>query len=373
MKRIVALAAALLALTGLLPQRAQADTKTPTVSAAGMALFEAESMRLIAADNAHQKAYMASTTKVMTALIVLETCDVDAVVKIPDEAIGMEGSSIYLARGETMSVRDLLHGLMLTSGNDAAVALAMHAAGSVQAFAERMNARAKEIGCQNTHFANPNGLPDEAHYTTAYDLGLIAATAMQNEAFCNIVGQTYHETATGDRPRTFKNKNKLLWQYEGGNGVKTGFTKAAGRCLVFSAKRNGMTLVGTLLNAPDMWKDAEALLDYGFETIENRLLLDCEAPLATIAVTGGEKMHLPVAAQHDILYPMLTDGSDAVSWEMVLPRQVAAPVSAGDAIGSVTLIINGEAADTAPLIATESIAYMGLSEYWKRIVERFIA
>ena len=216
---------------------------------------------MICAKEAHKKLPMASTTKIMTALIVIENCSLGDTVKVSPKAYGVEGSSMYLNAGEEVSVEDMLYGLMLLSGNDAAVALAIHTAGSVEAFAALMNARAEEIGAHNTHFVTPNGLHDPEHYTTAYDLALIAAEAMKNPDFRKIVGSTYHKTTTGSVIRYMKNKNKILWQYEGGCGVKTGYTKAAGRCLVFAAERDGMTLIGAVLSCPDMFNVAKAMLD----------------------------------------------------------------------------------------------------------------
>ena len=158
---------------------------------------------------------------------------------------------------------------------------------ALEAFAALMNERARELGCTDTHFVTPNGLPDDDHYTTAADLCRIACTAMQNEAFAALVGTTYHETSSGDKTRTLKNKNKVLWQYEGGCGVKTGYTDAAGRCLVFAAEREGTRLVGVVLNCPDMWNAAYALLDYGFAAYQTRLIVDAGACVGYAAVDGG--------------------------------------------------------------------------------------
>ncbi|MEG1524077.1 MAG: D-alanyl-D-alanine carboxypeptidase family protein [Clostridia bacterium] len=345
----------------------------PVTSAFSAALFEVNSCRMVYGDNEHAKAYMASTTKVMTALLAVEHGNLDEPIRIPDMAVGTEGSSIYLARGETMTMRDLLYGLMLVSGNDAAVTIAIHICGSVEAFAELMNARAVEIGCRGTHFANPNGLPDENHYTTAYDLGLIAATAMQNRMFREIVGTTYYQTTSGDTSRTFKNKNKILWQYEGGNGIKTGFTKAAGRCLVFSAERQGTMMVGVVLNAPDMWNDAENLLNYGFASVHNTLLVSAQRPLGMISVEQGEKKSLAVYPKDDILYPLMLDGSDSIDWDLELNELLAAPIQAGTEAGELVLRINGEAVGRMPLIVTEAVAKATAVNYFREIIEWWVA
>lgn len=338
-----------------------------SVTAEHAALIEGETGRTLYARRADEHAYMASTTKIMTALVALERGDLDALIDVPEEAVACEGSKVYLARGEQISLRDALYGLMLVSGNDAAVAIAAHIGGSVAEFADLMNARAQELGCTGTHFVNPNGLPDENHYTTAQDLARIAAAGMQNEMFRTIVGTTYHETSSGDRARTFKNKNKILWQYEGGNGVKTGFTKAAGRCLVFSAQRGGMTLVGVVLNAPDMWEDAKTMLDYGFDRMERRLLVEAVRPLAQVGVTGGTKKNLEIYPKEDILVPLEKDGSDTVDWELRCVDALPAPVVPGTQAGTLILLVNGERALTVPLITAESVPCASLRDYLKQI------
>lgn len=217
---------------------------------------------------ADKKLPMASTTKIMTALIIAEECDLTEVITVPDQAVGVEGSSIYLKQGEQISVRDLLYGLMLRSGNDSACALAIHHSGSIDKFVEKMNERAKEIGAANTNFANPSGLPDENHYTTAKDLCNIAREAMKNGVFREVVGTKNY---SGDF-RIFTNKNKLLTELEGANGVKTGYTDKAGRCLVSSAKRGKMQVVSVVLNCYDMYERSRDIINdcfdnYSVETI----------------------------------------------------------------------------------------------------------
>ena len=204
---------------------------------------------------------MASTTKIMTALIIAEDCDLSEVITVPDEAVGVEGSSIYLKHDEKLSVKDLLHGLMLRSGNDAATALAIHHSGSVEKFVEAMNAKAAEIGVKSTHFSNPSGLPNDSHYTTARDLCNIARYAMNNEVFAEVVGCKNY---VGDY-RNFTNKNKILYSLEGANGVKTGYTVKAGRCLVSSAKRDKMDVVCVVLNCYDMYERSSQIINDCFD------------------------------------------------------------------------------------------------------------
>lgn len=218
--------------------------------------------------NIDQRLPMASTTKIMTALIVSEECDLDEVIAVPDEAVGVEGSSIYLKKGENISVKDLLYGLMLRSGNDAACALAIYHSGSIEKFVERMNRRAGELGAKDTHFANPSGLPDEEHYTTARDLCNITRHAMSNPVFAQVVSAKDY---SGEY-RFFTNKNKLLNTLDGANGVKTGYTQKAGRCLVSSVKRGDMDVVCVVLNCYDMWQRSQSIIENCFNEYANETI-----------------------------------------------------------------------------------------------------
>lgn len=241
------------------------ENKSYAADRSGYIVIDAKKRTVYKEYNEHLRLPMASTTKVMTALIVIENCKLDEKVKIPKQAVGIEGSSIYLKEGEELSVGELLYGLMLRSGNDAACALAIHVAGSVENFAEIMNIRAQAMKLTDSHFTNPSGLHDDNHYTTAYDLAVIACEAMKYAEFRKIVSTNFISVGKGENTRYFKNKNKMLHLYEGGNGIKTGFTKKAGRCLVSSATRDGVTMVSVVLNRPDMWNESVALLDYAFD------------------------------------------------------------------------------------------------------------
>ena len=256
-KMVAGVAAALLAVILAFPCYALSAEKAIVMDAqTGRALFE---------KNADSRSLIASTTKIMTALIVCEQCNVLDRMRIPKEATGIEGSSMYLKVGEVLTIQELLYGLMLQSGNDAAVALAIYCGGTVEGFAELMNDKAHQIGLQNTHFVNPNGLDAPDHYSTARDLATLAAYAMQNPIF----SRTVSAKTVRAGGRTFTNHNKLLWQYPGADGVKTGFTKKAGRILVSAATRDGRRLTAVTINAPDDWDDHKAMLDDGF----NRYLL----------------------------------------------------------------------------------------------------
>ena len=243
---------------------------TVNVSAKSAIVIDAHSGRVLFEKNAYEKRGMASTTKIMTALLVLEKGGLEEMVSVSPNAAGTEGSSIWLAPSEKISVNDLLYGLMLASGNDAATALAEHTAGSVEAFTLLMNRKAKEIGAYNTNFTNPHGLPDKEHYTTAYDLALIAREAMKNKQFASIVA-TKNKTISwegSEWKRSLGNHNKLLKRYEYATGIKTGFTKKDGRCLVSSAEKDGRLHICVTLNAPDDWNDHIAMHEYCFETFK---------------------------------------------------------------------------------------------------------
>ena len=250
----------------------EASTLAPIIEAKGAVLIDAENGNVIYEKDANKKLYPASTTKIMTALVALEIMEeIDAgltsEVTVPKEASGVEGSSIYLKTGERVTVEELLYGTMLQSGNDAATALAVTMGGDMESFIKRMNAKAKEIGCKNTHYVNPTGLFDENHYTTAKDMAFIAKEAMKNRIFRQIVGA---KKWTGEEyGRTFVNKNKTINEYEGATGVKIGYTKKSGRALVASAQRDGKELIAVVLDDSNWFKDAYAMLDYGFQRIED--------------------------------------------------------------------------------------------------------
>ena len=245
----------------------EASSLAPTISAEGAILINAEDGSVIYEKNADKRLYPASTTKIMTALISLEIMDeinaeLDSEIKVPKEAVGIEGSSLYLKEGEIVTAEELLYGTMLQSGNDGATALAISLGGNMSNFVEKMNKKAVELGCRETNFVNPSGLFDKDHYTTARDLALISKTAMETQAFREIVSsKNWSSDTTG---RSFTNKNKTIAEYDGATGVKIGYTKKSGRTLVASAKRGDTELIAVVLNAPNWFQDAYALLDYGF-------------------------------------------------------------------------------------------------------------
>ena len=265
------------------------------MSAKHAIVMDAASGKVLYAQGAKERCLIASTTKIMTGLIICEECNLSQMVCVPPEAAGIEGSSIYLKAGEQVRMEDLLYGMMLQSGNDAAAALAIAHSGSMEAFARRMNQRAQELDLQDTHFANPHGLDAEENYSTAADLARLGAAAMENETFARVVSTRQHRF--GDR--VVVNHNKLLWRYEGAEGVKTGFTKKAGRILVSSAVRQGRRLICVTINAPDDWNDHTALLNEGFTRFEPRMLCRKGQIFGAFAGKSSEKV-VPAAATQDL-------------------------------------------------------------------------
>ncbi len=332
------------------------DSQTSLSSAAAYALIEQSGGKILKSSNENSRLPMASTTKTMTALVVLENCQLDEMVNVPNEAVGTEGSSMYLKYDEIISVEDLLYGLMLLSGNDAAVALAVHVGGSVEDFVKLMNEKAEALGLTDTHFVTPNGLHDDMHYTTALELAKIGAAALSNADFRKIVSTQYHTSTTGSINRTMKNKNALLWDYEGALGVKTGYTMAAGRCLLFAAERDGMLLVGTVLNCRPMFEAAAELLDYGFENYGLCKAVEKGSRLASCYVPNAQKSLLALKAERDIIIPVKKGEELELEIKVSLSESVRAPIVSGEVLGDAEVYYAGEFLGSTPLVAASDIA-----------------
>ena len=361
MKRIIAgTAAALLAAVLFCPIRAQA------VSAEKAILLDAISGRVLYEKNADAQSLIASTTKIMTALVVCEQCNVLDRMRIPKEAVGIEGSSMYLKEGEVLTLQELLYGLMLSSGNDAAVALAIYCGGTVEGFAELMNDKARILGMKNTHFENPNGLDSPGHYSTARDLAVLAAYAMENPIFAKTVSTK--SIRVGERYLT--NHNKLLWRVEGADGVKTGFTKAAGRILVSSATRDDRRLIAVTLNAPGDWQDHTVLLNDGFARYAVRNIVRKGQLVGTVEVEGGENCRVQLLAAADFDFSLSQEENPQL---MVSgPGFVYAPVTEGAEAGFAYVLIDGNAVGKVPLIYGQTIEQSESEDknFWNKCFER---
>ena len=303
-------------------------------SAAAAILVDADSGRVLYEHNADRKMLIASTTKIMTALVALREGDLSDVVTVSREAAGTEGSSMYLKAGERLTLETLLYGLMLCSGNDAAVAVAEHVSGSVDAFVEKMNETARQLGMTSTSFANPNGLDHEQHYSTARDMAVLACAAMENEALARIVS-TKSVTVGG---RTMSNHNKLLTRQEGCLGLKTGYTKAAGRTLVTCAERNGQRLVAVTLQDGNDWADHCALFDYGFSAYPIRWGAVLGETAGQAMVSGGAQATVPLVAAEGFSWPLAEGETLETRIDAAL---LTAPVRAGQPGGEAVFLVNG--------------------------------
>ncbi|MFR8251195.1 MAG: D-alanyl-D-alanine carboxypeptidase family protein [Anaerovoracaceae bacterium] len=333
-------------------------TAEPVVSAETAVLIDAASGKVLYDKRKDAHMYPASTTKIMTALIALETMDPEEYTTVSENAVRQEGSSIYLKTDEKIRMKDLLYGMMLRSGNDAAVAVAEAAGGSVEEFAVMMNERASALGLQNSHFVNPSGLQDENHYSSAYDLAMITREAFKSDIFREIVGsKTYQAEREGtDSYKYFYNKNKTVFQYEDATGVKIGYTIAAGRCLVASAKREGTELIAVVLNDHDWFNDAYKLMDYGFDHFETVRIARGEVPLTTAAVMEGDASAVKIGAAEDITC-VRTEGETAgLSIVYDIPDAVKAPVKRWELAGKMDIYSEGEYVYSKDLYYLEDVS-----------------
>lgn len=331
------------------PKPETAPMQVPELSAKTAALIDFRSGRVLYEKDGDEPMLIASTTKIMTALVVLENCGLDDMVRVSPEAVGIEGSSLYLKAGERISVRDLLYGLMLRSGNDAAVALAIHCAGSVEEFVRLMNGRAQELDLRNCRFANPNGLDDDNHYCSALDLARITAEAMKSEDFRTIVS-TKNYRAGG---RAFKNHNKLLWYYDGAVGVKTGYTKKSGRTLVGAADIDRGTIISVTLDASNDWSDQKKLFDYGYNNFTQKECVTKGEVIGRIPVFTGQADYVRVIADEDFYYPLAQD--EELTKKILLPQYIFAPVTDGDVLGTVEYYLDKELVGCVDLIPENAV------------------
>ena len=311
----------------------------PAISAA-CAVLAGEKGELLLAKNADARRLIASTTKLMTALVALEHSELSDETEIPADCCGIEGSSMYLQAGEKVTVQELLTGLLLASGNDAALALALHCGGSEEQFVAWMNEKAAALGMENSHFANPHGLDDPEHCGTAADLAKLMAACLREPALAAILTKNHASI----RERYYVNHNKLLGSCPGCLGGKTGYTQAAGRCLVSACERNGTRLICVTLNAPDDWNDHKSLYDWGFAHYVSRDV--CKTLSYRLPVYGGDRREIELRAEPlELLLPK----DAALQLSVELPGYVLAPVRKGAIGGSVTVLRNGQVLGTSAL------------------------
>lgn len=372
MKKIFILLAVLL----LLPAPAVHAAGEPGVSAQSAILISGDDGTVIYEKNSHEKLAMASTTKIMTALLTLEEAERsgDPVIDITAEMVAVEGSSMGLKDGDRLTLINLTSGMLLASGNDAANAAAIYLGGSQEGFAELMNARAGEIGMAETNFVTPSGLDDDEHYSTAYDMALLGREAMGNEEFARIAGSStlQVEFVEPEQRISYQNHNKLLRIYDGCIGIKTGFTKKAGRTLVSAAQRDGTTLIAVTLNAPDDWDDHMAMFDYGFSKVKT-VNMGGEALPESIPVAGSGKQGVTVCASQQVSMTLPIEEAQGVESRALLPKFLYAPVKAGEKIGRVQYLSGGTEIYSVPIIATEGAEPVVLPKrtWWEKLADFF--
>lgn len=368
---------------------------TPEIAGEAAVVIEYETGRILYEKNARQEMYPASTTKILTALLALEHLELEQVITVPEDQGPADGSAMYLLPGEQFTVRNLLDGLMVKSANDAAVLLARTISGSEEAFALEMNRRAAEIGATDTHFVNPNGLPDERHVTTAYDMALIAREAMENPVFRELVGQVYvtlDETPQTPEKRYFRNTNRFLWSemmipyrdtmvpihYESVDGIKTGYTTAAGHCLVSSGEKNGVRVVSVVLksSAFELYSDSRALLDYGFENFSNHRVVTAGTVLGSSLYPGTIQETLEYAPHEDLTVTVNhTENPDprfdiTPLLDPLNPGE--SPVEKGDRVGTLKIRL-GEESWELPLYAENDLEPLTRMMVARMKLDRFLS
>lgn len=326
------------------------------ISAKAYVLMAADTREVLCAYNEDEKLPMASTTKIMTSLIALEQGIPEQQIKVSSDMVAVEGTSIGLLPDDLITVRTLVYGMLLESGNDAANVTAYAVAGGQTQFLDLMNQKAKEIGMFNTCFETVSGLDSENHYSTAYDMALLGSYAIQNPEFLKICSTKTARVSYGNPPyaRTFENHNKMLSYYDGAIGIKTGFTKKSGRCLVSAATRNGVTLVAVTLNAPNDWSDHQKLFDYGFSVISLRDLSE-ETKNISVKVVGGDCAEVAVQLSQQAVIP-LVDTNVQIITQVYLQPFLYAPIAAGDCVGTVVYSIDGKTVCSRSLVAADSVA-----------------
>ena len=327
------------------------------ITAKSAIVMDARTGKVLYEKAAEEKRYPASTTKIMTLIVALEHGNLEDMVTASPKAASTEGSSLWLEPGEKLKMLDMLYGVMLVSGNDATVAVAEHISGSVPKFARLMTEKAHAIGAKNTNFVNSSGLPDPKHVTTAHDLAKIAAYGYKNPLFAQIVGtkDKVIPWPGKDHDRELYNENKMLWLLDGANGVKTGYTDDAGRCLVSAAKRNDIQLVAVVLDSERMWDDSMALLDYGFKQLKSLTLFHKGDILKTVKINGGKAGEVTLVTSSDMVVPVSENDQENFRTVIDAPGKIDAPVSAGDKVGVARVMYKDTEIATVDLLATDTV------------------
>lgn len=358
-------------------------SELPKTNSRRYIVYDRISKSMIIGKNEDVKSAMASTTKIMTSIVILEKADLGEMVTVSAKAGGTGGSRLGLKRGDKASVRDLLYGLMLRSGNDAAVALAEHVGGSVKEFAELMNEKASELGLTNTHFVTPHGLDDANHYTTALELAKLTDYAMDNETFAKIVGTKSTTIYINNQSRQINNTNELLGVLNGVVGVKTGFTNNAGRCLVTETKRNNMDIITIVLGADtkkDRTKDSVNLIEYTFSkykmyNVEEQIIEEFNKwkniNEKRILITKGKQSNpkLALGAIEKATIPICDD--DKIEYSINALTEVEAPVEQWNVMGTLTVKLNGEILENIDIVNINEVQKRDWKDYFKIVLNTY--
>ncbi len=351
------------------------------INSKGAVLIEQDSKRILYQKDAEKQLAMASTTKIMTCLMALEKGNLDDIVTVSKRAARAPKVKLNLMAGEKQRLGDLLYSLMLESHNDTAVAIAEHIGGSVEEFCAMMTQRAHELGAENTSFETPSGLDSEAHYTTAYDLALIAAKALENPKLLEIINTqsiTIPTKATeGSKQHALQNKNRFLYSYNGANGMKTGFTSKAGHCFVGSAKRDDMQLIGVALAAgwgqngkSQKYKDVMTLMNYGFENYKKYIVLEPSQGMHEVKVKEGKEDYLALDCNAKITLPLTKQEKEELVYKNTAPIEVEAPIAKGDVIGRVDIICDHVVVGQAQLTAANDIEKANLMDKIRKLFRK---
>lgn len=325
----------------------------PNIAGEAAILMDVKTGEILWGKNERDQRSPASITKLVTALVAIEKGNLQDEVTISQEAVNTRGSIVWLRAGETQTLENLIYAAMLNSGNDAALAIAEHIGGTVDDFVEMMNQKARELGAYSTNFVNPNGLPADGHYSTAYDIALIMKAALENPTLKEIMGTKTRDWNGMDWQSQLVNLNQLLWQYEGSIGGKTGYTSEAGRCLVAAANRDGMELISVVLgsNSQRIWSDSMRILDYGYTNFHKLKLVDKGDEILQIEVAG---ISVPVLSGQIVEY-LTNKNSDVLPTWQIKMRNLDLPLEKGEVIGNLEFVLNGEIIESVELVAGTNV------------------
>ena len=346
------------------------DDVLPNVTATSAIVIEASTGHVLYERNADARMFPASTTKMMTLITALESNKLDEIVTVGPGAYNAEGSTLWLDVNEKIPLGELLYGMMLISGNDGAIAIAEHVDGTVAQFAEHMTRRAHELGAVNTNFTNANGLPDSNHYTTARDLAIMTKHGFSLPNFETICAtKEVSFPWIHDDTKLYRNENQMLWLYRGANGVKTGYTDAAGRCLISAAKQNGVQLIAVVLDSLYIWNDSIMLLDYGFGRVSSQTLIKSGDVVKTLPIISGRRKSMPVKTSGEIIMPVFSGDENAYEIVYDLPNELSAPITAGETIGKIRVVLpDGREAASTDIVTTADVEQ---KSFFRLLLDKF--